>query len=159
MKPQLSQLEKLEQATASARAATREAREAHKDLRACMHEFEELIVLKATELIKSEMRFGMENVTRQINMNTDAGIRATINRFEMCTSVLQEICEGLAKSQLLEELATVLQLTKLVEVGHAETLVRVMRSAAATAHQKMMESETRTTLNGIPIATRFPGKL
>jgi hypothetical protein len=159
MTKQLSELEKLEQATISARKVIREAREAHKDLRACMREFEELIVQKANDLIASEMRLGMEMVTRQINLNTDAAIRATINRFDVCTSVLQEICEGLAKSQLLEELATVLQLTKLVEVGHAESIVRVMRSASATAHQKMMESETRTTLNGIPIATRFPGKL
>lgn len=159
MKPhQLSDLEKLEQATAAAREATREAREAQKDLRGCMREFEELISKKASDLINSETRLGMEMMVKEINKNTDSAVKHTINRFDTCTKLLDNILSAVIDSNAIESLISLMQLTKVpMNASEAHVLIRTMRSAGEMARNRLDQSETRMTLNEVPIATRFPG--
>lgn len=90
-KPELTDLEKLQQATADARAATREAREAYKDLRGCMKDFEDLITHRSEEIYAAELRNQMEALLRILTSAVDQQKHAVIDRFMDGIKELQDL--------------------------------------------------------------------
>lgn len=157
-KPQpQTEAEKLAAIIGVAREVIQEAREVTKDLRTAMKEARQMILDEMSALVRSEMKAGMEMAIQQINNNTDQAAKSTIHRYNSCTGILEKILATVMNSELIEQLATVMQLGQLVENGPAaETLLRTMRSAALAARGDLDLTETRAMLNGVPVGTRFP---
>lgn len=137
----VTDLEKLEHATAIARSVITEARQVQKDLRATMHELADAVSKASADAYERQIVLQLRDATRVINEYVDKARKEAVALFNDTAKSLQQTMElsivaaGLSAEKKLSDIAPT-----------ADAIITILRNAGNTASETLARPNVQAEL-------------